>query len=172
MASLTNESARDFLLEGGSEQAALTRTFLQAVWTMNPHLRQKGGPYRSTRGLGAWPLSFYGVGQGQLGDYRSTLMLEEDGTYSHFLIDEDGEMEIETPRLGPDADATSTDIGPSFFVQWVVRGEADGSFVIDRPAWEGPSGQEPMVDVLARSLVAVGSGVLPPIFTRDAELRR
>lgn len=164
------ESATQLILSQGSEQQSMTRSFLEAVGAAVPHLNQNGGPYRSPRGLGAWPLSFYGVGSGQLGHYRSTMMLEQNGTYSHFLISRVGEMETEAPHIGPGVDTASTTLGPSFFVESVVSHDGDGVFSVVRPAW-GPGGSEPLIDVLARSLLATANQSLPPIFTWDSELR-
>lgn len=163
------ESIARLLLGHGESQQEMTRAFLEAAESAAPHLSAGGGPYRSSRGLGAWPLSFYGVGTGQLGDYRSTLMLEQDGTYSHFLIGREGEMETETPHIGPGVDTESTSLGPSFFVQSVVRHDDDGGFVVDRPAW-GEGASEPMLSVLVRSLRVIRSDSIPSIFTWESAL--
>ncbi|PKI89850.1 hypothetical protein CW368_11820 [Actinomycetales bacterium SN12] len=97
------------------------------------------------------------------------MMLEQDGTYSHFLIDSNGEMETERPHLGPGVDTSSTTLSPSFFVRSVVRHDGADVFSVAGPA-TGPGASEPLADVLARSLYATANGSLPPIFTWDSQL--
>lgn len=164
------EAVARLILSDGADQQSMTRAFLESAMAIAPHLSTNGGPYRSPRGLGAWPLSFYGVGTGRLGEYRSTMMLEQDGTYSHFLINRDGEMEAETPHIGPGVDTDSTTLGPSFFVESVVGHDGADVFSVLRPA-SGPGAGEALIEVLTRSLLAISNQSLPPIFTWESQLR-
>ncbi len=72
--------------------------------------------------------------------------------------------------MGPGVENDSTNLGPSLFVQYVVRHNGADAFTIDRPAWDGPSGMEPMVQVLARSLLVLAQQGLPPVFTWKSRL--
>ena len=117
-------------------------------------------PYRSDSDEPAWPLAFYGMGT-RRGNYRATLFLDENGTYSHLLMQPNGEMEVQKTEPHSNG-AEALLLYPSLFVDTVVALE-NGEFRPVRAA-AGRNGPEGLVDVLTRSLAMISSGALPPIF--------
>ncbi len=75
---------------------------------------------------------------------------------------------MEIQKSGLSEDSREPRLSPSLFVHTVV-GFEDGQFRRLRPA-SGPSGPEDLVDVLARTLDLLKTGILPPVFDHQQPL--
>lgn len=158
-----NTSSRLFFDEirnGVNQNRDLSDNFVN-LWRRIAPGGGASAPFRGDDGIGAWSLSFYGYsaqypGEGEV---RSTLFLNENGTYTHLVFSSQSGQFIQ--QSGLNQDPSNLRVSPSLFVRDGAR-FIDGQFrVIPGVSSEG------LDAVLARSLEQYGAGGYPPIFTED-----